>query len=174
MMRPTQFDTQCVSNCFFTWVSLIKQTTIAKLGLGKPLAKIGSQFAREALKKTLAVCRSLSLLFFYNDPPSNKPIGQRHGKIHVPYHTLPGTAYDLANIANTIHSYWQCRRNQRGEYLVFHVFLLCPCHTHHHYTSSIYPRVNGYARFSFNLCKTERFASPCVSPVRWAILSTFV
>ncbi len=45
MMRPAQFDTQCVSNCFFTWVSLIKQTTIAKLRLRKPLAKSSSQFA---------------------------------------------------------------------------------------------------------------------------------
>ena len=112
MMRPTQFDTQCVSNFRLGRIRLVEQAAIPQMRLTKPVAEFGRQLAGYSLQQPFAVCRSLiPLLLLYDDSPSNQPVRERHRGVDVANDTPPRKDNDIPYVADTVPRHRHRRRN---------------------------------------------------------------
>ena len=111
-MRPTQFDTQCVSNFRLGWIRLVEQAAIPQMRLTKPVAEFGRQLAGYSLQQSFAVCCALApLLLLHDDSPPDQPVRERHRGIDVANDTPPRKDNDIPYVADAVPRHRHRRRN---------------------------------------------------------------
>ena len=112
MMRPSQFDTQCVSNLRFGRIRLVKKATIPQMRLAKPVAEFGRQLAGYSLQQPLAIRGPLApLLLLHDDSPPYQPVRKRHRGVDVSNNTPPCKDNDIPYVADTVPRHRHCCRN---------------------------------------------------------------
>ena len=103
VVRPCQFDTQCVSNFRLGWIRLVEQAAIPQMRLTKPVAEFGRQLAGYSLQQSFAVCCALApLLLLHDDSPPDQPVRERHRGVDVSNDTSPRKDNDIPYVADTI------------------------------------------------------------------------